>query len=53
MLVVINFAYELDIIMTRYDFLEAWGVICNIILTNSQLDLILPLVNFCGQKANY
>ena len=37
MLLVIIFSYELDIILTRYDFLEAWGVIFSIVRTNSNL----------------
>ena len=36
-MIVINLSFELYIIMTRYDFLEAWGVILIIVRTDSKL----------------
>ena len=42
----INCSYELGIIMTRYDFIDASVVILKICLNRLTLELISRLVNF-------
>ena len=53
MLLLVNFSYELGIIIIRYDFLEARWMILSNIRTNFNLSSFPFQSIFCGQMANY